>query len=102
MRRTVFVLSMVVSFALCAVGALAADGADAKGKIDYNRQIRPLLSNHCFKCHGPDAAERKGELRLDQREAALKPAESGVVSIVAGMADKSELVKRIFSNDPDQ
>ena len=72
------------------------------GKIDYDRDIRPILSNQCFKCHGPDAHERQSGLRLDDREAALKPAESGQPAIVPGKASDSALVERVFSADPDE
>lgn len=67
--------------------------------IDYNRQIRPILANNCLKCHGPDAAERKAKLRLDQRDGALGEAESGAAAIVPGKPDQSELVTRINSTD---
>jgi hypothetical protein len=70
--------------------------------IDFNRDIRPILSNNCFKCHGPDAAERKAGLRLDAREHALNPTESGLVAIVPGKADESELLRRIFATDDEQ
>ena len=70
--------------------------------VDYNRQIKPLLSNHCFKCHGPDAEQRKAGFRLDVRESALAAAESGERPIVAGQPAKSELVRRINSSDPDE
>jgi mono/diheme cytochrome c family protein len=69
--------------------------------VDFNREIRPILANHCLKCHGPDAAERKGGLRLDIRDAALAEAESGEKAIVPGKPDLSELVKRINSADAD-
>ena len=71
------------------------------GKVDFNRDIRPLLSDNCFLCHGPDEANRKANLRLDQRASALKPAESDDVAIVPGKADASELIRRITSSDPD-
>ncbi|MBI5759703.1 MAG: DUF1549 domain-containing protein, partial [Planctomycetales bacterium] len=67
--------------------------------IDYNRDIRPILSNNCYKCHGPDANERKAELRFDVHDAALKPAESGDRAIVPGKPDESRLIERIFSTD---
>ena len=66
---------------------------------DFNREVRPILSNYCFKCHGPDDKARKSKLRLDVREEALKPAKSGDHAIVPGKVDESELVTRIFSKD---
>jgi len=69
--------------------------------LDYNRDIRPILSNNCFKCHGPDAAERKGGVRLDERDAALKPGESGDIPLVPGKTETSALVSRIFAEDED-
>jgi hypothetical protein len=69
----------------------------SKSAIDYNRQVRPILSNNCYKCHGPDADVREAELRLDVRAEALKPAESGKPAIVPGDPGKSGLVKRIFA-----
>jgi hypothetical protein len=63
--------------------------------VEFNRQVRPLLSDRCFHCHGPDAGDRKAGLRLDLREEALKPAESGAVAVVPGKPDESELLKRI-------
>ncbi len=67
--------------------------------LDYGRQIRPILSNNCFKCHGPDEKERKGGLRLDLRSDALKPAESGAPAIVPGKPAESGLVSRVTSTD---
>ncbi len=71
-------------------------------RVDFNREVIPILSGTCFKCHGPDKENRKGGLRLDVREAALKPAESGKTAVVPGKPDQSELVQRIFSDDPDE
>lgn len=70
-----------------------------KASIDFDRQIRPILSDTCFKCHGPDAAERQAELRLDLRDAALQVAESGKPAIVPGHPESSTLVKRVFSSN---
>lgn len=67
----------------------------------YNRDVRPILSNHCFACHGPDDKSRQANLRLDQRDRALAMLESGRVAIVPGKPDQSELLKRIASHDPD-
>lgn len=71
-------------------------------KPDFAREVRPVLASHCFKCHGQDDATRKGGLRLDVRENALKPAKSDAVAIVPGKPQKSELVRRIFSSDEDE
>ena len=71
-------------------------------KVDFNRDIRPIISENCYKCHGPDGSERKARLRLDIREEALKPAKSGERAIVPGAPDKSKLVERTSSTDPDE
>src|SRR5262245_28194545 len=72
-------------------------GAAPEGPVDFNHDIRPILSNNCFKCHGPDTNERKAGLRLDVRAEALKPTESGRKAIVPGKPEASALVNRIFS-----
>ena len=80
---------------------LAASAAPAS-PVSFNRDIRPLMSNTCFHCHGPDASHRKAKLRLDIREEALKPGKSGELPIVPGKPDESEIMKRIFSTDEDE
>lgn len=74
----------------------AADGLAAE-PLEYNRDVRPILAENCFACHGPDSAARKADLRIDQREAALN---AGALS--PGKADESELVRRVLSNDPEE
>jgi hypothetical protein len=74
--------------------ALAVGGT--ADRVQFNRDIRPILSEHCVACHGPDAKHRKAKLRLDVREAAI---EAG--SITPGNPDDSELIARVFSTDPD-
>ncbi|MFM8635420.1 MAG: PSD1 and planctomycete cytochrome C domain-containing protein [Planctomycetia bacterium] len=68
---------------------------------DFNRDIRPILSHNCFACHGPDEHDRRGGLRLDDREAAISELESGSRAIVPGRPDESELIARIHDTDPD-
>jgi hypothetical protein len=81
---------------LAAARLLAADAPD------FTRDVRPILSQHCFKCHGPDDKARKGGLRLDLRESAIKEAKSGGIALVPGKPDQSELLTRIFSADEDE
>src|SRR5262245_7842499 len=93
-------LAAVVLPLACGPLFYAAHAADApRGEINYDRQIRPILSNTCFKCHGPDAQERESGLRLDIRDEALKPADSGKRAIVPGKPEVSRLIERIFSTD---
>ena len=67
------------------------------GKVDFNREVRPLLASKCYACHGPDEEGRKAKLRLDVREDALK---NDV--IVPGEIEDSEFHYRIHSDDPDE
>ncbi|MFA6546248.1 MAG: PSD1 and planctomycete cytochrome C domain-containing protein [Limisphaerales bacterium] len=76
--------------------------AGAAEPVRYNRDIRPILSDNCFSCHGPDVNRRKAGLRLDVREEALKAAKSGAIAIVSGDARKSALLARINSKDADE
>jgi hypothetical protein len=90
---------------VCVVAGLSWAGAAharaATGKVDFNRDIRPIMSDTCFHCHGFDAHSRKGNLRLDLREEALKAGKSGETAIVPGQPEKSEIIKRIFATDED-
>lgn len=74
---------------------------NAAEPVDFNRDVRPILSNHCFTCHGPDAATREAGLRLDQRDAAVKQLDSGETAIVPGKLATSALLARITSTDAD-
>ena len=68
--------------------------AVVRADVDFNRDVRPILSNNCFACHGPDEKERKGKLRLDTQEGALK-------ALTPGKPDDSELIARVASADAD-
>lgn len=89
-----------IKASILALAACLALGATARA-VDFNREIRPILSDNCFACHGPDENERKAKLRLDQKEDAFKPAKSGDLAIVPGKPNESALIARIFSTDPD-
>jgi hypothetical protein len=82
--------------------AAAPASATTAGPIQFNRDIRPILSDHCFSCHGPDVQKMKGGLRLDVREAALRPAKSGKKAILPRDAAGSELVHRLLTDDADE
>src|SRR5262245_14523999 len=86
----------------CAIGVWmvicgGVQSAKASDKLQYNRDIRPILAENCFACHGPDSAARKADLRLDRRDAAIDRG-----AIVPGNPDESELVSRIFSDEPTE
>ncbi|HUS37318.1 MAG TPA: DUF1549 domain-containing protein, partial [Verrucomicrobiae bacterium] len=69
--------------------------------VDFNREVRPILSEHCYACHGPDEGKGKAGLRLDREEDAFKELKSGEHAIVGGDLEKSALVKRITTTDED-
>ncbi len=73
----------------------------AQADVDFNREIRPILSENCFACHGPDKGKRKAKLRLDIRQGATADF-GGHAAVVPGIPERSELVRRIFSRDPDE
>ena len=83
--------ALALTIASCVAGA---------GEVRFNRDIRPILSDKCFKCHGPDANHRKADLRLDTLEGAL--ADLGdYAAVVPGAPGKSELIARITTGDED-
>ena len=80
-----------------------AQGAEpVASKIDFNRDIRPILSNHCWNCHGQDEASRKAKLRLDIRDHAIGKTASDDFAIVPGDSNSSAMVERIEASDDSQ
>ena len=91
-------LPRLSTFACMAVfGALTA-----AERVQFNRDIRPIFSDTCFACHGPDENKVKGKLRLDSPEAARKGGKSGEPAIVPGHPEKSEVMKRLRTSDADE
>lgn len=86
-------LTLKVMAAACCLAAVGR----ADEPLRYNRDVRPILSQGCFACHGPDSASRRADLRLDRRDDAVA---SG--AIVPGNVEESQLVVRLFSTDPEQ
>ena len=101
-KRILSPLASVIAPAL-----LLAAGSFAQGPPDFQREIRPILSNICYKCHGPDPDERKGGmkgsggLRFDTEEGSRADLD-GTHAIVPGHPEQSDLIARITSNDPDE
>src|SRR5581483_1921103 len=86
-------LAGVMAVLLWTTPAGASDGS--RGSIEFNRDVRPILSENCFVCHGPGKEDRKANLRFDLREVALEHK-----AIVPGNPSQSKLVQHVFSNDP--
>ncbi len=83
---------------LCASGG---NLARAERPVDFDREVRPILSEHCYACHGPDQKARKADLRLDRKEDAFR-IRDGYAAIVPGKVDESELIQRITADNPDE
>ena len=104
--RVVWWLRCLTSLLLVAKApgfAAAAVGRDSptKGEADFSRDVLPIFSDNCFKCHGPDEKARKAKLRLDTKEGAFR-VKDGKTVIVPGKSAESELFSRIITRDPDE
>lgn len=98
MKRATGHLTLILAAVLSLQTALPA-AEQGRGTIHFDRDIRPVLSDHCFACHGPDGAKRKAGLRLDTREGLFGSGKSGAHAVVAGRPEASELLKRITATD---
>jgi hypothetical protein len=109
MRRRICLLAALVVVAATLLRFPRADAEtpaaklDAKlpAKVDFNRDVQPILSDKCYFCHGPDPKQRKAKLRLDTQEGAYK-VHDDEAAVVPGKPDKSLLIARITSKDPDE
>lgn len=97
-RRFYAVAGLIATLYLGVAPSLRAEEAPP---VDFSHDVRPLLSQYCFACHGPDEASREAGLRLDRADAALAELASGATAVVPGKPDASELIARITSSDPD-
>jgi hypothetical protein len=95
------VLTRVVP-ALILMGLLAQPANSADRPVNYNRDIRPLLSNTCYTCHGPDANERQADLRLDTEAGAFAALDSGGHAVIRGKSADSVLYQRLTAEDEDE
>jgi mono/diheme cytochrome c family protein len=95
-----FILATLFAVALLAHPS-ASRAAAAGAKIEFNRDIRPIFSDHCYACHGPDSEKRKAGLRLDLKEGALAQLKSDDYAIVPGHPEQSTLVERTSASNED-
>ncbi len=98
LRRTFLTCLIAFGFAVVSAG----DWLAGAPPVDFDRQIKPILSDKCFACHGPDEESREGGLRFDTKEGAFGEAESGERAIVSGDLTASQLVVRITSEDESE
>jgi hypothetical protein len=92
----------MIAFGCSIVAAIPMQAAASAAPVDFNRDILPILSNNCFKCHGPDDHERKAKLRLDTHAGVLGSGKSGAIAVVPGQSAQSELILRITSTIEDE
>jgi hypothetical protein len=88
------------TLSLFAAGVFFVQGAEGE-PVSFNMQVRPVLSDRCWSCHGPDENKRKAKLRLDTKEGALGE-KDGKFIIKPGEPEKSEVYRRLSSSDPDE
>lgn len=83
-------------------GESAAPAPVEDGKVHFNRDIRPILADNCYQCHGPDEKKRAGKLRLDTKEGAYAALKNGKHPIVPGKSGESRVIARAIATDPEE
>lgn len=103
MKPVLLVAGIILIVAFCIGCHFSNSGSDMPQTVSYNFDVRPILSDKCYSCHGPDKTNRQAGLRLDIADSALAPLKEtkGAYAIVPGKPEISELVKRVKSTDPD-
>lgn len=94
-------LLCILAICLLAGGAYAADATAIPDRIDFNRDVRPILSDNCYFCHGPDRNKRKADLRLDTKDGIFSHIKDAI-TVVPGKPDQSELFRRVTASDPSE
>ena len=98
-RNALVILALGIAASARGEGDAVPAAGDANSRpVNFAREVRPILSDNCFACHGPDDRARKANLRLDTREGAFAKLESDALAIVPGKPDESELIQRIESD----
>src|SRR6187455_1927329 len=92
------ILSLAIIGLVAIVASTSSGQAPKPAKVEFNRDIRPILSDTCFACHGPDQNQRKADFRLDQAESA-RGDRGGYFALAPGKPDQSELLRRITAKD---
>jgi hypothetical protein len=104
LRRRVAFHSGWLSAMLAALALASAPDGDAHParRVEFDRDVRPILMDKCFACHGPDASKRKAELYLDRSDEIFKECDEGRRIVAPGDVEKSELFRRVTADDPDE
>jgi Protein of unknown function (DUF1553)/Protein of unknown function (DUF1549)/Planctomycete cytochrome C len=99
-KRTKYVGTVLIG-CICILGSPGWNQVCAGRPVDFDREIRPILAEHCYACHGPDKQTRKADLRLDRKGDAFR-VRAGIAAIVPAKVEESELIRRVASDDPDE